>query len=544
MTISYVQGNNPYWYFSDLTGKPAGGGEVWFKDSLNPDNLKTVYQTPDNSTPYPNPIPISLNGTIPPIFFAIDSSALTDGYDIFSYDAQGNLIEQVNGYFPAAGGGGGSPTLIYNLENLVTNNVMYRNTGIAPISPGSGVTILAPGVHQGLAATASNFGPDVCFVKNNAQATDAITFTPFSLGTLFPTTTDTTPYDYFTLACTNAGSSETVKCVQFPLTNKVQNLSNQTISGTIWAMCTSGNNALSLSIVQFFGDGSSASNPSATGNTVTTILTPMGGLSLTDGWVQYYYQAQTIPSVASGTAGQCGNDGVFLQVGLPLNETTNISFTKPTLYLGSNYSFNNYESYDKISGIVEAPRTGDIRISTNAFAPYGWVVMNNQTIGSDSSGATTAALNTFPLFNLLWTAITSQANGTNAGGTGYAQLYSSAGAVQATVGASAVADFSANKRIRLTEQLGNAIAGVGAGFSLGQYTGSATHTIAANELPQHTHDDAGQGAFIYNSGSTGIYTIGPSGTALTQTGGISGYTSTTAIPIIQPTVFYNVLMKL
>ena len=183
MTISYVQGNNPYWYFSDLTGKPAGGGEVWFKDSLNPDNLKTVYQTPDNSTPYPNPIPISLNGTIPPIYFAIDSSALTDGYDIFAYDAQGNLIEQINGYFPAAGGGGGSPTLIYNLENLVTNNVMYRNTGVSPISPGSGVTILAPGVHQGLAATASNFGPDVCFVKNNAQATDAITFTPFSLGT-------------------------------------------------------------------------------------------------------------------------------------------------------------------------------------------------------------------------------------------------------------------------------------------------------------------------------------------------------------------------
>jgi hypothetical protein len=482
MTISYVQGNNPYWYFVDLTGKPAGSGQVFFYDSLNPDNLKTVYQDAAGLLPYSNPINISLNGTVPPIFFKIDSTAPTDLYDIFAYDAQGNLIEQINNYSPG-GSGGGSPTIIYGLNNLVINNVMYRNLGTFTVS--STATGLAPGVHQGLTNTlANNFFPDIFYIKNNTSATEIISFPLFSLGTLFPATTDTTPNEYFNLSCTNAGTGETLKCVQFPLTNKVQNLSDQTVSGTIWAKCTSGNNALTMSIVQFFGDGSSASNPAGSGNSVTT---EVGSFTLTSGWVQYNFTSQTIPSVASGATGQCGNDGVFLQVGLPLNEATNISFTKPCLYLGANYAINNYIDYDQISAVVDSPRTGDIKISANPLntsAPWGWVQMNDGTIGDVSSNASSRAnIDTFPLFYLIWSLFSSNQT--------LAPMFTSAGSPVA-YGASAVADFSANNQLSLTKQGGRLIASVGrpssgnntgTNWGYGQFTGNEQ----TNQVASHTH---------------------------------------------------------
>ena len=55
MAITYAQASNPYWYFVDLTGKPAGSGQVFFYSSSNPDILKPVFQDPAGLIPYPNP---------------------------------------------------------------------------------------------------------------------------------------------------------------------------------------------------------------------------------------------------------------------------------------------------------------------------------------------------------------------------------------------------------------------------------------------------------------------------------------------------------
>lgn len=535
MTISYVQGSNPYWYFTDFTGKPAGSGTVYFYDSLNPDNLKTVYQDAAGLLPYPNPIDINLNGTVPAIYFKVDSGNLNQTYDIWAYDASGDVIENVMGFLPSGTGGGGSPTTIFNLINLIDNNVMYRNNGPVAQSLGAGSTILAPGAHQGLAQTISNFGPDICFIKNNTSATDTVAFTPFTFGLLPMSPSDSTPYDYCNFNCTSAGSAESTKLFQFPITNKVQNLSDQLVSGTIWGKCASGNTALILSACQFFGDGSAASNPTATGNTVVTQL---AAITLTATWTQYNFSSVSIPSVATGSTGQCGNDGLFVQINVPLNAATSIQFTKPCLYLGARYTAQNYINYDNISGQVEAPRTGDVRITINNFG-FGWVLMNDGGIGDAASGATTRKnLDTFPLYNWLWNNV----------GVVYAPMVDTN-----PYGASSIADFSANRAISLTKQAGRLIAGIGVpssgsntgnNWALGQNTGNELDTLVLSNLPDHTHNAPGGTQFALKGAGGGLFAAGLNETSGGITGGITGFPGQTAINIQNPVAYQNIWMKL
>lgn len=528
MAITFVQASNPYWYFSDRTGKPAGAGQVYFYSSLNPDADKTVYQDSAGLLPYPQPINISLNGTVPPIYFAVNSSDPTDNYDIYAYDKEGNEIEQINNFSPPSGSGGGGTTVL-NLNNLIVNNVMYRNIG--SLTPTAGVNLIAPGVHQGLSLTSSNYGPDIAFIKNNASATDAISFPVFALGLLPMSPSDVTPYDYFNYVCTGAGSGETSKFVNFPITSKVQNLSNQTVSGTIWGVCTSGNTALTVNVAQFFGDGSSASS---------TVITPLATITLTNTWQQYNFSA-AIPSVALATLGQCGNDGLFLQVGLPLNATTNIGFTKPTLYLGDHYSVESYTGYDEISGIVEAPRTGDFRIAMNSFHDFGWVPMNDGVIGDAGTavpGVTNTRLNldTFPLYNLIWSTLSATQT--------LAPMYTRAGSPVA-YGATPIADWSAGNVISLTKQAGRLIGNVGipsSGNNTGNnwFVGLTAGNEQTNEVAAHTH------TYVYSnlqSGGSNAFQGGPN----YQNTNVSGTTNSTGVAevnIQNPVVYQNFFMKL
>lgn len=484
MTISYAQASNPYWYFSDLTGKSAGSGQVFFYSSLNPDNLKTVYQDSAGLLAYSNPIDINLNGTIGPIYFAVNSADAADNYDIYAYDAQGNLIEQILNFTPPSGSGGGGGTTVLNLKNIVPNNIMYRH--ISTITPVPIYQPLAPSAHQGLAldpnwqpsSVPATYGPNIVFLKNNTSATDTISFPVFALGLLPMSPSDTTPVDYFQYSCTGAGASENLKCVQFPITSKIQNLSNQVVSGTIWGICTSGNTALTINSVQYFGNGTAASNPTNTGNTV---VTPLASITLTNTWEQYTFTAQTIPSVSDGTIGQCGNDGLFLQIGLPLNSATTIGFSKPCIYLGSNYTALNYESYDSISSVFDEPHTGDTRLSLdniNTFWSFGWVPANDGSIGSSASPATTRAnLDTFPLYNLLWNFI----------GVVYAPMLDGN-----AYGATSTADFTANRAILLTKQAGRLLGGIG--------TSSATNTFLATSGSSPN--------LVLTSGTTLSYPVG------------------------------------
>jgi microcystin-dependent protein len=103
-------------------------------------------------------------------------------------------------------------------------------------------------------------------------------------------------------------------------------------------------------------------------------------------------------------------------------------------------------------------------------------MMNDGSIGNAASAATNRAnADTSDLYNLLWNNV-ADAWAPVSGGRG----------------ASAAADFAANKRLTLPRALGRAMAGAGAGSgltsrALGAYTGTETHTLSEAELPPHTH---------------------------------------------------------
>lgn len=172
--------------------------------------------------------------------------------------------------------------------------------------------------------------------------------------------------------------------------------------------------------------------------------------------------------------------------------------------------------------------TGDVKLTIKTTADAGWVLMNDGTIGNASSGATTRAnADTEQLFTLLWN---NTANADCAVSTGR--------------GASAAADFAANKTIALPKALGRALAGYGAGSgltsrALASVTGTETHTLTAAEMPAHTHSIDGYndpgGSLQVTSNGAGSF-LGQTNTGSAGSGG--------AHANMQPTLFLNVMIRL
>lgn len=125
--------------------------------------------------------------------------------------------------------------------------------------------------------------------------------------------------------------------------------------------------------------------------------------------------------------------------------------------------------------------TGEWVLSAKTTAPAGTVVPNGGTIGSASSGATTRAnADTSDLFSLLWSVTNN---------TDY-PIQDSAGAAT-TRGASAAADFAANKRFPLPNvQDGDALIAAVSSAVLTQSVGanlSHTHTGTTDADGEHNH---------------------------------------------------------
>ncbi len=161
--------------------------------------------------------------------------------------------------------------------------------------------------------------------------------------------------------------------------------------------------------------------------------------------------------------------------------------------------------------------TGDYRISSRATtALSGWVKVDDGTIGNAASGGTTRAnADTADLFTHLWNTFSNSICPVSTGR-----------------GASAAADYAANKTITLSAMLGRAlvVAGAGSGLTaraLGDKTGAETHT--------HTGTT--------NSGGAPTSNVGGGGTDVA--GQLHAHTFTTAAgSSMQPSTFINVFMKL
>lgn len=130
-----------------------------------------------------------------------------------------------------------------------------------------------------------------------------------------------------------------------------------------------------------------------------------------------------------------------------------------------------------ISSIVaNAAPTGSVQSFRRKTPPAGWIKENGGTIGNPASGASTRAnADTEALFTLLWT----EFNNTEL------PIFTSTGTAS-TRGASAAADFAANKRLTIHDSRSRFLrsADDGLGFDAGLVVGLSQ----ADALKAHTHN--------------------------------------------------------
>ncbi len=205
-------------------------------------------------------------------------------------------------------------------------------------------------------------------------------------------------------------------------------------------------------------------------------------------------------------------------------------------------------------------QTGDTKLRYGTGTHSGWVRSNGRTIGSATSGGSERAnADCQDLFEYLWTED--------------ANLSVSTGR-----GASAAADWAANKTIALPDFRGRVPSGLddmgntAAGRRTTTYTGVAatvlgsvsthgeSHTLTAAQIPSITSDvtvsstgtvpknPTGTTVTVLNSGSVyGYYYAADPGAAaaLTSTGtATSNNTSGNAHSVVDPTIFVTVYLKL
>lgn len=182
----------------------------------------------------------------------------------------------------------------------------------------------------------------------------------------------------------------------------------------------------------------------------------------------------------------------------------------------------NWSSFSPLGGFT----TGDVKMSLKTAADPGWIAMNDGSIGSAASGATTlAGATALPLYTLIWN-----------------NVVNTWAPVSGGRGANAAADFAANKTLTLTKSLGRAlaVAGTGAGLTaraLGSNLGEETHAQTTPELAPHHHTVAfSQSAAQAGSGEQDLQAGGATDTSTTGSG--------TPFNVMQPTTFLNLFVKL
>lgn len=442
-------------YFVDnVTAEAMSNGVITLYQDNNRTTLKNWYYQSGSPGAYtyvalPNPLTLSGVGTITdangndtiPFFYPFrESDNLTpETYYITVVDSngQGQFTRQnFPSHLGSGGGGGGGGT---DIDNLIINNVFWRNVGSVNLQ-----SILATTVslsqHDGFTM------PDLLFIKNTGGAADTLTFTKFGLGST-PLIGDITPEYYINHKCTSLQAGETQKVYQIPITLHVKTLESQKGTITIQAQNVGGNvnNFINIFVYQFLGTGVASPAP---------VL--IQKLILNNSWQKFSIPV-TLPSASGAVLGNGDDDALFLQIGIPTAVTCEVNFTLPSLFLSTTVPTNNFVDYDEINAIISSPRTGDTRTSINQFAPYGWVPMNDGTIGNPSSNSTSRAnADTWPLYNLIWTLASPFDTGFPF--NGIAQMFTSAGAT-ANYGVSAIADFNANKALSLTKMFGKVVMG-------------------------------------------------------------------------------------
>lgn len=493
------------WYYQ--TGSPGAYTYTALPNPLTLSAAGTITDANGNDTiPFWYPYSELDNETPQPYYVTVDNS-----------NGQRQFTRQNFPFVPPnPGGASGTNTL----RNLIVNNVFWRNAGTVTLT-NTAAAILAPSQHDGFIANMA----DIQFVKNANGATDIAAFTPFT--NINRLTGDATPEFYLNMSCNNTGTSETSKYIQIPICLHVDNLSGYaTASVTIWTQNVAGspNNTLTLKLYEFLGTGTTS--PAA-----ATLVTIMPSTTWQKTVVNFSFPQATLPP------GGPGDDGWFLQIGLPVGVSYNMNIAKPSVYLSTIVPSDDFDTYEFVSSTIDAPHTGDVKVSLSDYNPFGWVPLNNGTVGSATSNATARGnIDTWPLFSKIWNKFSAYSNGTS---NVLAPMVNNSGTPVA-YGASAIADWNANNSIALTQTMGKVILGTvpvpsmtnSYSLTITSFTNSAGNLQAnlANNVPFFT------GMPIYFTNSGGAL---PTGLALNTIYYVGIYDGSTAIYI--STSFANAL---
>ena len=401
---------------------------------LHLSNVGTI-QDPNGNDVIPYYYPYQENDeNIPETYYVTVYSSDQNGHRAHLQFTRENFPYNPTASFPTSS----SPTF----RNYILNNVYWRNIGSLTTT---NVTnqIIAPSQHDGF-----GFNGDIRFLKNVTGGADSISFLPMTT----ELTNDITPEFYLNYTNTGVQTGETQKCIQYPISLHVNTLQNVEASIVFHGQNVAGNanNFVDLYIYQFLGTGALSQPPPILIQRVTLNNT-----------FQKFVIPFIFPDAEGLSLGNGGDDALFLQVQYPLSAVSSINHTKPQIYLSNTVPDNDFDTYDQIETIINSPRTSDIRTSLNQSYPFGWVALNDGTLGNSTSNATARAnVDAWQLFNLLWTLFKPYDSG---GINVIAQMYTSASTPQVPVttsyGSTAISDWNANKQLALTKMMGKVLLG-------------------------------------------------------------------------------------
>lgn len=200
-------------------------------------------------------------------------------------------------------------------------------------------------------------------------------------------------------------------------------------------------------------------------------------------------------------------------------------------------------------------KTGDVKENIGTTLESGWLWANGQTVGNAASNATGRANpDTEALFTKIWTEIPSAAS----------PIYTSAG-VLSTRGASAAADYAANKAITILNKCGRVSAGLTTmggvtapaglltgdtatgvnGAVIGATGGAQSHSLTSQQNGLHTHVVEQSLVYDFSTGSTSRFALLPKTAGYVDSNTISDASGNGDVHNnVQPTVITSFMIKL
>lgn len=341
---------NPVWTVNNLIGQPNSGGKIYFYNSNNPTQFKTVYKDSSLTTAWPNPILFDITGAQDdnyPIYGTNDGP-----YRVEITDSNNTPIKTFDP-FPYLGNDG---PLVPDVEinNQIANGQFkyWRNQSYSPVP----LKILG-------------VAPNFDFIKSNTSATDTLSFVQNILG---QTNIPGFPEWYLQYICTGPGSGETQKDLIAYLSDAFA-YSGAEMTFSLWGISPTSND-IEVIFIQNFGTNA----PS------TPVVTTVGTLSFNPQWKNYTLTF-TVPSV-SGKILSSLNDGyTAIALRFPLNAACNVGVTNLGLYFGQtapDYQYQNDVETKSSIVAVEYPLTNTVNTDDGCYIPFLKKGNQNLTLNS------------------------------------------------------------------------------------------------------------------------------------------------------------------